>query len=851
MIKRLIDVFVALIGLVLLSPFFLMLWVSAKLSRKGSSLASDERIGKDLIPIRLYRFNIAENQQVETTTTTHIAALPKRLNRISRILCFFKIDSWPLLFNVLKGDLSLVGPRPEKREFVENYTNQQKLVLTVRPGIWGPNGYLNDIDDENFPEKETSGWKEDYVKYVLPAKLKAELEYVQNHQIGKDVRVFLQAMKLNLRRAIYDQLMGDARSYNFILPLDLILLSLSYFLAYQLRFDWNVPSEEYTIFIKCLPFVIILRIATFYYFGIYKNLWKYINVRDLVTIIYACTVSSILIVALISLFGEMGHSRSIYLIDWLLSISLIGGSRLAIRFSGDFLTSENKVRNNVLIIGTGDVGEMLLKMLDINGRDRYNIVGFIDNDPLMNGRMVHGFNVLGACQDIPELAPMFRVDEVLIAEPKLSADEMKQIIKYCKQANLRHRIVPAVNDILSGSVHLSKFRDVEISDLFGRQTVDLDLSAIESFLMGKKVLVTGAGGSIGSELCRQIAEQRPKHLVLVDKNENYLYEIQCELNSQFPSLVIHCHLGSITNRQKLRRIFEAYRPEIVFHAAAQKHVPLSENNYEEAIWNNVFGTHLLADTSDEFGVSDFVMVSTDKAVNPTSIMGATKRIAELYIQALAKKSRTNYVTVRFGNVLNSNGSVIPIFRKQIEKGGPITITHPDVERYFMSIAEAVQLILQAVTMGKSGEIFILEMGKSIRIMEMAIELISQAGFKPFEDIPIKIVGLRPGEKLFEELIGENEELLPTTHASIKTVKSNYDESLPKIAKKISDLVKFDFSNGLDKLLELLHEIVPEYTPYLQYRQNTQNGTQKPSNDVHVINGNGADKPHLHDVSKST
>jgi len=849
MIKRLIDIFVALIGLLLLSPLFLVLWVSVKLSRKGSSLVSDERVGRNEKLIKLYRLNIAEVPQTEDLATSHIAALPKRLNRISRILCFFKIDSWPSLFNVLKGDLSLVGPRPEKGGFVENYTAEQKLVLSVRPGIWGPNGYLNDIDGENFPEKESSSWKEDYIKYVLPAKLKAELEYVQNRQIGKDLRVFLQAMKLNLRRAVYDQLMGDARSYNFILPLDLILLSLSYFLAYQLRFDWNVPGEEYIVFFKCLPIVIVLRIATFYYFGIYKNLWKYINVRDLVTIISACTVSSILIVALVSLIGDMGHSRSVFLIDWLLSITMIGGSRLAIRFSSDILTSENKVRNNVLIIGTGDVGEMLLKMLDINGRDRYNIVGFIDNDPLMQGRMVHGFKVFGATHNIPELAPMLRIDEVLIAEPKLSADKMKQIIKYCKQANLRHRIVPAVNDILSGSVHLSQFRDVEISDLFGRQTVELDLSAIETFLMGKKVLVTGAGGSIGSELCRQIAEQRPKYIVLVDKNENYLYEIQCELNSQFPSLVIHCRLGSITNQQKLRRIFEEYRPEIVFHAAAQKHVPLSENNREEAIWNNVFGTRLLADTADEFGISDFVMVSTDKAVNPTSIMGATKRVAELYIQALSKKSRTNYVTVRFGNVLNSNGSVIPIFRKQIEKGGPVTITHPDVERYFMSIAEAVQLILQAVTMGKSGEIFILEMGKSIRIMEMAIELISQAGFKPFEDIPIKIVGLRPGEKLFEELIGENEELLPTTHASIKTVKSHYNKSLSEISKKINDLLTFDFSNGQDNFFDLLREIVPEFTSYLQHLQNTRQGTQKSSTDVNLINDNGASQAYLQDVSK--
>jgi FlaA1/EpsC-like NDP-sugar epimerase len=342
----------------------------------------------------------------------------------------------------------------------------------------------------------------------------------------------------------------------------------------------------------------------------------------------------------------------------------------------------------------------------------------------------------------------------------------------------------------------------------------LDLSAIQKFLEDKKVLVTGAGGSIGSELCRQIVEYSPKTLFLLDKGENYLHEIRCELDGQFTSVQIRSNLCNITNSAKMTRIFEEYHPEIIFHAAAHKHVPLSEENPEEAIWNNVYGTKVLANLADEFGVREFVMISTDKAINPSSLMGVTKRIAELYIQALSQKkaTKTKFVTVRFGNVLNSNGSVVPIFKNQIEKGGPITITHPDVSRYFMSIAEAAQLVLQAGTMGKSGEIFLLEMGKSIRILDLAIELINQAGLKPFEDIPVKIIGLRPGEKMHEELIGRDEVASPTSHVGIKILQSKQVVTLTEIEAKIAELINFDYSRGFNILTKKIIDLVSEYQP---------------------------------------
>lgn len=820
--KRLGDVLIAVVGVVLFLPFLPFVWLSIRLGGGGSAYIKDERIGKDGKTIRLYRFRVSNGEVTnESGNTTNP---PKqRLTLIGKILRAFKLDGWPLLYNVLKGDMSLAGPKPEKSEIVRLYSEAERRVLSVRPGIFFP--YNDKIRPENQADQNEFNRDENYQKYVLPEKLKTEIEYVRDNGFGKDIRLVLRLIGSHLRKTLYDLLIQKAKSHNYFLFLDLLLIAASYFLAYELRFELNVPGQEYMTFLYCVGIVLSLRIITFYAFGIYKNLWQYIGLRDLLMLISAATVSSVLITAVLFFTGKADHSRSILLIDWLLCISLIGGSRMAIRLFSEKVNVERKARQNVLIIGTGEVAEMVLRMLEINGRGDYKIIGFIDNDASMVGMMIHGVKVIGEYDDIPELASVFRVDEVLIAVPELSAEDMRSILKSCKEAGVRHRIVPAVKDLLNGSVHLSKFRNVELSDLFGRQPVKLDISAIKGFLKGRRVLVTGAGGSIGSELCRQIADYAPASLILVDKNENYLHEIRCELDSQYESVANYPHLCNITNYKKLRCIFEKYQPEIVFHAAAHKHVPLSEENPEEAVWNNVFGTKFLASIAHEKGVKDFVMVSTDKAVNPTSIMGVTKRIAEKYIQGLAKESRTKFVTVRFGNVLNSNGSVMPIFMKQIEKGGPLTITHPQVERFFMSISEAVQLILQAVTMGKSGEIFILEMGKSIKIMDIAIELISQAGFKPFEDIPIKITGLRPGEKLFEELVGKYEESIPTLHQNIKILKSNHIESLAQVEKKLGYLLNFEYSSEFEQLTQVLCSLVPEYIPN-HYPSESQNNKLK-------------------------
>ena len=441
---------------------------------------------------------------------------------------------------------------------------------------------------------------------------------------------------------------------------------------------------------------------------------------------------------------------------------------------------------------------------------QYEIIGFIDDDPVKQGTHIHGIPVLGAVEQLPKVCEERKIEEIAIAMPSASPRQLRRVIQVCEGTKIRFRTVPSITDIVSGKLRVSQIRDVDINDLLGRESVQLDLDLIETFSKAKTVLVTGAGGSIGSEMCRQLCHFNPKRLLLIEQAENPLFYIERELRKRFSGIDIEALVCNITDKNRVNEIFKEYQPQVVIHAAAHKHVPLMELNPGEAIKNNVVGTQILADAADRYGSMNFVMISTDKAVNPTSIMGSSKRIAEMYIQDLSRTSKTHFVTVRFGNVLDSEGSVVPIFKKQIAEGGPVTVTHPDMKRYFMTIPEASQLVLQAATMGKGGEIFVLDMGEPVRIQDLARELITLSGFRPEEDIEIVYTGPRAGEKLFEELSIEGEDMQRTRHPKISIWK-NIPMDRDQLRAGINELADIVLRKSRNEIAGKIKELVPEYT----------------------------------------
>ncbi len=502
--------------------------------------------------------------------------------------------------------------------------------------------------------------------------------------------------------------------------------------------------------------------------------------------------------------------EGVIMLDLLTTVVILSGLRMLIRlYHEQYFTEHRGTARRYLIIGAGNAGEALLREMGRRTDVQYDVVGFIDDDPAKLGMNIHGIPVLGNVDQLPEICKKQNIDELAIAIPTASRKELRRVVQVCQGTQLRFSTVPSITDIASGKLRVSQIRNVDINDLLGRDVVQLDLAKIEKFLKDKVLFVTGAGGSIGSEMCRQVCAFGPKSLLLVEQAENPLFFIERELRKNFPDVPIQAIICDIGDKVRVDQLFDVYHPDVVIHAAAHKHVPLMEGNPGEAIKNNVIGTRNIADAADRVGSENFVMISTDKAVNPTSIMGSSKRIAEMYIQDLNTTSRTHFVTVRFGNVLGSNGSVVPIFNKQIADGGPVTVTHPDMTRYFMTIPEASQLVLQASAMGTGGEIFLLDMGEPVKIVDLARELITLSGFRPGEDIEIEFSGLRPGEKLFEELSIEGEDMLPTKHPKIaiwKTIPKDR-ETLRSLIGKIVDIAP---SQDRGKIVAAIKELIPEF-----------------------------------------
>ena len=625
------------------------------------------------------------------------------------------------------------------------------------------------------------------------------------------------------------------RNFYLILCADISLFAASLMMAYAVRFAFEIPSNEWQHFIGIVPLVLLLKVLVFALMGVYRGMWRYTSLVDAYRLAQASVVSTLLIMAALTLGSRFeGYPRAVFLADSIFTLCLCGGFRIGIRLlytqkrtffyaiSGETGDHEHDWQDfperhvRLIIIGAGAAADMLIREIQSNVRSLYKVVCCLDDDNKKQGWTLQGIPVWGPISSLPQFAERFNAMEVMIALPSISGDRMRHIVDLCKRTALHFKTVPSMSALIDGRVTVNDLRDVNYEDLLGRPPVRLDMDGIGHYLTGKTVAITGAGGSIGSELCRQIVRFKPAALILIDASEFNLYQIDktMRIESQFEAL--YPALGRVQDRALMMHVFDKYRPQVVFHAAACKHVPMVEMNPWEAVFNNVMGSQVIMDVSEACGVERCVLISTDKAVRPTSVMGASKRAVELLMQSRPLE-KTRFMAVRFGNVVGSSGSAVPLFQSQIKAGGPVTVTDPEMTRYFMTIPEASQLVLQTGAMGEGGEIFILEMGTPVKISDMARDLILLSGKQPDTDIKIVYTGLRPGEKLYEELITQGEGIVSTNHEKIMVLRctcstENRKEQYLHIQLLISELVQVAHCFDGTCIQSTLKQLIPEYIP---------------------------------------
>jgi len=776
--KRVLDVVLAAAGLTALSPLLALLAGLIKWSSPGPVFFRQERVGRDGRAFRLLKFRtmvVGADRDPRWLT----GADDDRLTRLGRFLRQGKLDELPQLWNVLCGEMSLVGPRPELPVYVAHYSPDERRVLTVRPGVTGPASLAYRRQEELLAGR--ADWHEYYLRELMPKKLALNLDYLGSISLARDLVLLghtaaalaADALRLLGRRLgrHYDP---TSRANQRLI--DAAIAGGSLFLAYQLRFEGEVDPAHWVQFWLWLPLLVLGRLLANQLFGVYRLIWRYVSVREAVHIalVYA-GFSGALFVLRVGLPEEWFLGRlplSVIALEFLLSLVAALGARLLRRIlyeASKRWAAPNGRRRKVVLVGAGQVGAQVAK--ELRARAELHLVAFLDDDPKKWGTQVAGVRVVGPLEKLPDLVRQEQIDDAVLCVARTRDGISRRFLRLAAALPVRPRMVPSVEDVLEGKVALTAFRNVTPEELLGReprQTPEV-ISAVAESYRGRRLLVTGAGGSIGGELSRQLAQAGPACLLLLDKDENGLFELLGQLSLAAPAVRAVPLVRDIRQPLSLRRVFAEHRPEIIFHAAAHKHVPLMEANPAEAVLNNVFGTLNLVELAEAFGAERFLLISTDKAVNPTSVMGASKRLAELVVEERARRGRLRLGCVRFGNVLESRGSVIPLFKRQIAAGGPVTITHPDVVRYFMTIPEAVQLVLQAGTLAARGEIFVLDMGDPHRVVELARDLIELSGLCPDKDIRLVTTGLRPGEKMWEELAGPDEVLEETGLARLKVI----------------------------------------------------------------------------------
>jgi FlaA1/EpsC-like NDP-sugar epimerase/lipopolysaccharide/colanic/teichoic acid biosynthesis glycosyltransferase len=827
MIKRLFDLIAAFVGLVVCGPLLLIVAAMVKWDSPGPVFFRQPRVGRRFHLFNLYKFRTMI-QDTEHRGGLLTVGDDDRITRVGRILRRYKLDELPQLLNVLKGEMSIVGPRPEVQRYVDVFRDEYVQILAVRPGLTDL-ASLKFIDEASILEKAERP-EDEYKTTILPEKIRLANLYIKHASFLFDLSIIVQTLlrlidmpllvcelpelqspSRTRRPSWCEKLMASLLKWRrmLIVILDLGLIILANYLAFWLRFDGVIRAEESHLFLQTLPWLLLIRGAAFSVFRLNEGLWRYTGMWDLQNIVSGVLAGTLLFYCWVHWGIEVkGYPRSIFIIDSLLLVAFITGVRLPSRLLREKVIYRQK--KNVVIVGAGDAAERVVREMKTHASYRYHPIGLVDESYSLLNQRIHGVKVLGTLKNLATILIQEAPEEVVLALPSAKPDRIREIIAELEPFKIPIKTLPNWKDLLVDKSTVSQIRNLVLTDLLPRAQVNLNAEAVRHMIRGKSVLITGAGGSIGAELSRQIAALQPEALILYERHENSLYTVAKELEDEGHSAYMHPVIGDVTDVRRLSSVLDKRRPNIIFHAAAHKHVPLVELNPAEALKNNCMGTRIVAMAADRFGVERFVLISTDKAVNPSSVMGATKRVAEVIIQDIARRSATRFLTVRFGNVLGSNGSVLLRFQEQIQAGGPVTVTHPGVQRYFMLIPEAVHLVLQAASLGEQGAIYVLDMGEQIRVLDLARNLIRLSGFVPGQEIQIRFVGLRPGEKLSEELVGEGETAEPSPVENIRRLRTVAPTDQTSLDEKVMALEAAALLNNPAWAIARLQDLVPTF-----------------------------------------
>ncbi|PTL34909.1 hypothetical protein CLG94_12485 [Candidatus Methylomirabilis limnetica] len=823
MLKRAIDLIFSLVALVLLLPIFLLVAIAIKLDSPGLVFYAQERVGRRGKTFRILKFRsmVVDADQVGPHLTGNA---DPRVTRVGRLLRLLKIDELPQIINVLKGDMSLVGPRPEIPAIVEQYTPEQRAILEVKPGITGPTQLAWVGESDTFPPGVDV--YEHYTKQFMQEKLESDREYVRTRSLAGDLWYVIRT-PIAIGERILTTLNPPPHIQKYArLTLDCLAVIAANLSAFMVRFDWALPEKETQHLLYGLPIVCAAYLVSFVTLRTHRSIWKFAGVEDLWQIIKASAIGGGLHGFAVVLMGWHGYPRSILILTMPLTVLLTGGMRLLVRSSFSLqpkhLSSDTSPTNSrkVVIIGAGETGELIAREILGNPLSGYGLIGFVDDDPKKQGATIHGRPVLGTIDRLPDIAKTYAIQEAIIAISTATGNGLRRIGSICAGAGLEFKTLPSFTQLVRGDGNLRYLRKVNVDELLGREPVAINREAITEFFRGKRVMVTGAGGSIGSELCRQLISCGVESLIMVERAENALHHISLEIRQHSPEANVTAALADIKHIPRMSEIFERTRPQVVFHAAAYKHVPILEDHPGEAVLNNIIGTKRLAEVAQKFDVNTFVFISTDKAVRPKSLMGATKKVSEMYIIALNRVLRQShglsgtphFFVVRFGNVLGSAGSVVPLFQKQIENGEPITITDPQMTRFFMTIPEAVGLVLQSSTMDCEEDVFILNMGEPVKIDELVNNLALTSGLNPSR-VTKRYTGLRPGEKLHESL-WDDDEVLVSEYDRIFAVRQP-QASFGDMEERLNRLETLAMVGDVPALLRQIHDMIPSYAPSLK------------------------------------